>query len=277
MLPFDFDYYKPTTLKEAVALYQSMDRNGKKPMLISGGTELITLGRINLAYTEAVIDLKDIGECKVMKFEGNYLVIGSTVTLTKIEEANFFPLLTKTASEVADHTARGKITLGGNICAQIFYREAVLPFLLANSQVVIVGPNGIKVTPISDVFQEQLQLKDSEFLVQIATDRKYIDAPFVSIKRRQQWDTGYPLITVAALKMDEEVRVALSGLCPFPFRSKKVEASLNNWEWSIKDRVSSALSELPGPILNDVEGSSEYRLFVLQNLLNDVLEVLDVS
>ena len=49
--------------------------------------------------------------------------------------------------------------------------------------------------------------------------RRFIDAPFVSIKRRQQWDTGYPLITVAALKMDEEVRVALSGLCPFPFRS----------------------------------------------------------
>ena len=86
-------------------------------------------------------------------------------------------------------------------------------------------------------FIEQLQLKNGEFLVQIATDKRFIDAPFFSIKRRQQWETGYPLITVAALKMDEEVRVALSGLCPFPFRSKKVEASLNNREWSIKDRV----------------------------------------
>ena len=44
-------------------------------MFISGGTELITLGRINLAYTEAVIDLKDIAECKVMQFEGDYLVL----------------------------------------------------------------------------------------------------------------------------------------------------------------------------------------------------------
>lgn len=73
------------------------------------------------------------------------------------------------------------------------------------------------------------------------------------------------------------MRVALSGLCPFPFRSQKVEASLNKREWPIKDRVSSALSDLPGPILNDVEGSSEYRLFVLRNLLHDVLEVLGVS
>jgi CO/xanthine dehydrogenase FAD-binding subunit len=277
MLSFDFDYYKPVTLNEAVDLYQSMDRNGKKPMFISGGTELITLGRINLAYTEAVIDLKDIAESKVMQFEGEYLVFGSTLTLTKIEEANLFPLLTKTASEVADHTSRGKITLGGNICARIFYRETVLPFLLTDSLVRIVGPKGIKVAPINDIFQEQLQLKNSEFLVQIATDKRFIDAPFISIKRRQQWDTGYPLITVAALKVGEDVRVALSGLCQFPFRSKKVEAILNNREWTIEDRVGGALAKLPGPILNDVEGSSEYRLFVLRNLLHDVLEVLDAA
>lgn len=277
MLPFDFDYYKPTTLKEAVAIYQSLDQNGKKPMFISGGTELITLGRINLAYTEAVIDLKNIGECKVMQFAGDYLVYGSTLTLTKIEEANLFPLLTKTASEVADHTSRGKITLGGNICAQIFYRESVLPFLLADSQLMIVGPNGIKMVPINDIFKEQLQLKNGEFLVQIATDKRFLEAPFISIKRRQQWNTGYPLITVAAIKMDEKVRVALSGLCPFPFRSKKVEASLNNREWTIENRVNTALAELPKPILNDVEGSSEYRLFVLRNLLHDVLDGLGAS
>ncbi|MGZ4160372.1 MAG: FAD binding domain-containing protein [Neobacillus sp.] len=275
MLPFDFDYYKPVTLKEAVELYQTLDRQRTQPMFISGGTELITLGRINLAYTEAVIDLKDIAECKVMQMSGEYLVLGSTLTLTKIEEANLFPLLTQTASEVADHTSRGKITLGGNICAQIFYRETVLPFLLADSQVVIIGPEGIKVVLINDIFREQLLLKRGEFLIQIATERQYLEAPFVSIKRRQQWDTGYPLITVAALKKDNEIRLALSGLCPFPFRSKSIEKALNNRDIPVSERVSRALEELPGPILDDVEGSADYRRFVLRNLLLDVVEVLD--
>jgi CO/xanthine dehydrogenase FAD-binding subunit len=275
MLPFDFDYYKPVTLKEAVELYQTLDRQRTQPMFISGGTELITLGRINLAYTEAVIDLKDIAECKVMQMSGEYLVLGSTLTLTKIEEANLFPLLTQTASEVADHTSRGKITLGGNICAQIFYRETVLPFLLADSQVVIIGPEGIKVVLINDIFREQLLLKRGEFLIQVATEKQYIEAPFVSIKRRQQWDTGYPLITVAALKKDNEIRLAFSGLCPFPFRSKSIEKALNNRDIPVSERVSHALEELPGPILDDVEGSADYRRFVLRNLLLDVMEVLD--
>ncbi|WML27043.1 FAD binding domain-containing protein [Neobacillus sp. OS1-33] len=275
MLPFDFDYYKPTSLKEAVDLYQYLDQHGKQPMFFSGGTELITLGRIDLAYTEAVIDIKGIPECNVMQVSADHLLLGSTLTLTKIEEANLFPLLTKTASEVADHTARGKITLGGNICAQIFYREAVLPFLLADSQVLIVGPDGKKMVPIHELFLEKLQLKKGEFLIQLATETRFISAPFYSFKRRQQWDTGYPLITVAALKIGQEVRVAISGLCPFPFRSKELEATLNKRDLPVSSRIDEGLSKLPKPILDDVEGSANYRLFVLRNLLSDVFTVLD--
>ncbi|MBV7504681.1 FAD binding domain-containing protein [Bacillus sp. sid0103] len=275
MLHFDFDYYKPATLKEAVDLYQDLDQHGKKPMFFSGGTELITLGRIDLEYTEAVIDIKDISETKVMQVIGDHLLLGSTLTLTKIEEANPFPLLTKTASEVADHTARAKITLGGNICARIFYREAVLPFLLADSQVLLVGPEGKKMVPINEIFHEQLHLKKGEFLVQLVSDTRFIRAPSVSIKRRQQWNMGYPLITIAALKLDHEVRVAISGLCPFPFRSKELEASLNNREIPIAARIDAALATLPKPILDDVEGSAKYRLFVLRNLLLDVWAALN--
>lgn len=274
MLPFDFDYYKPSTLKEAVDLFQYLKQQGKKPMIISGGTELITLGRIDLVYTEAVIDLKEIPEANVMKFDGDYLVLGSTLSLTQIEEGNLFPLLTEIAREIADHTARGKITLGGNICARIFYREAVLPFLLSDSQVVIVGREGVKVVPINEIFKEQLLLNDGEFLIQLATEQKYINAPFYACKRRQQLDTGYPLITVASLKIDNEIRVALSGLCPFPFRSKQLEEALNEGSISIEERVDQALSTLPAFILDDIEGSSEYRLFVLRNQLLDVLAAL---
>jgi CO/xanthine dehydrogenase FAD-binding subunit len=275
MLPFDFEYFKPETLEKAVDLYHSLKQQGKQPMYILGGTELITLGRINLVYTDAVIDLKEIAECKAMEFRGDFLVLGSALTLTQIEEANPFPLLTKTSSEIADHTARGKITLGGNICAQIYYREAVLPFLLADSQIVIVGAEGIRVVPINEIFQEQLKLMPGEFLVQMATEKRFISAPHFAVKRRQQWDIGYPLITLAALKIEEKVRVAISGLCPFPFRSIEVEAALNVRDQSMGERIARAIQVLPDPILDDVEGSADYRLFVLQNLLIDCLTVLE--
>jgi CO/xanthine dehydrogenase FAD-binding subunit len=275
MVHFEFDYYQPRTWKEAVELFQSEKQKGKKPMFISGGTELLTLGRIDLVYTEAAIDLKNIVETNGMVFQRDHLLLGSSLTLTALEEADPFPLLTATSSEVADHSARGKITLGGNICAQIFYREAVLPFLLSDSDVIIAGPEGMKMEAINQIFDEILQLKKGEFLVALTTHKRFIDAPFISIKRRQQWDTGYPLITIAALKIDGEIRVAISGLCPFPFRAKKMETVLNNRQWPQEERIKRALEELPQPILNDVEGSSQYRLFVLQNLLQDVLQSLE--
>jgi aerobic carbon-monoxide dehydrogenase medium subunit len=275
VIPFEFDYFKPETLQEAVDLFQYLEQNGKQPMFFSGGTELITLGRIDLAYTEAVIDIKDIAECRVMEASEGRVLLGSVLTLTQIEEANVFPLLTKTSSEVADHTARGKITLGGNICARIFYREAVLPFLLADSQVLLIGPEGKRVQPITSIFQGQLNLKNGEVLVQLSTENRFIDAPFYTIKRRQQWETGYPLITAAALRTSEEVRVAVSGLCPFPFRSMEVEKALNDRGRSFEDRVERAIELLPKPILEDVEGSAAYRIFVLRNILFDVLAALD--
>ncbi|MED4989612.1 FAD binding domain-containing protein [Parageobacillus toebii] len=68
-----------------------------------------------------MIDIKHIPECRTLEVGQHELVLGAALSLTTIEETNPFPLLTKTASEVADRTARNQITLGGNICGQIFF------------------------------------------------------------------------------------------------------------------------------------------------------------
>lgn len=275
MISFDFEYYKPSTINEAVQLFYTLQIQKKRPIYFSGGTEIITLGRLNLVTPGAVIDIHDIPECKVLQVDEHHLVMGAALTLTEIEKANVFPLLSKTASEVADHTARNKITLGGNICGKIFYREAVLPFLLTNSQVVIAGPSGIKRVPIQDVFYKQLRLQTGEFLVQIVTNRNDLSVPSVSIKKRRQWDTGYPLVTIAAMKTKEGIRAAFSGLCPFPFRSKQIEDDLNQTQLPLETRIEHAIHHLPTPILNDTEGSSEYRIFVFKNTLQEIFTALE--
>jgi CO/xanthine dehydrogenase FAD-binding subunit len=275
MISLDFEYYKPSSINEAVQLFYTLKTQNKSPIYYSGGTEIITLGRLNLVSTGAVIDINDIPECNVLHLNENHLVMGAALTLTKIEKANLFPLLSKTASEVADHTSRNKITLGGNICGQIFYREAVLPLLLTNSQVVIAGPAGIKRVFIQDVFNKQLLLETGEFLVQIVTNRNDLHVPSVSIKKRRQWDTGYPLVTIAAMKTKEGIRAAFSGLCPFPFRSQQIEDDLNQTQLPLETRIDNAIHHLPTPILNDVEGSSEYRIFVFKNTLQEILTALE--
>ncbi|MEH7251868.1 FAD binding domain-containing protein [Neobacillus niacini] len=275
MLSANIEYFKPATIEEAVELFLLLKSEKKHPLYYGGGTEILTLGRLNLIETEAIIDIKGIRECLSFHFNQDSLITGAALSLTNIEDKNFFPLLTAASMGVADHTARNKITLGGNICGQIFYREAVLPFLLCDSKVVIAGGNGIQTFAINEIFNQTLQLEEGHFLLQLLTDKKYMNLPFVCIKKRQQWETGYPLLTIAAIKIEQQLRFAFSGLCPFPFRSKRLEEELNKISLSIEERINNALPYIPKSVLDDVEGSKDYRLFVLRNTLKDIMMDLE--
>ncbi|WP_019420773.1 FAD binding domain-containing protein [Paenibacillus sp. OSY-SE] len=275
MIPFNFEYYKPSSVQMAVELFQSLHKQGKKPMYYSGGTEIITWARANSIQPGAVIDLKFIPECNVIEMQKDKLVIGACVTLSVLSAANPFPLLTETAQGAADQTARNKITLGGNICGKIYYREAVLPLLLANSRMVIAGIQGIRETSIHNVFLQQLRLENGEFLVQILTDRGYLSLPFVHYKKRQIGNVGYPLVTVAAIKKDKQIHTAYSGVCSFPFRSLVMEQALNDSSIPLAARIEQAIGKLPAPLLDNAEGSASFRKFVLKQTMADAVQILE--
>ena len=50
---------------------------------------------------------------------------------------------------------------------------------------------------------------------------------------------------------------------------------MNNMHIPVVERVNNALKYVPEPILDDVEGSREYRLFVLKNTILDALKELE--
>ena len=106
-------------------------------MFYSGGTEFITFARVNKLRADAVIDIKGIPECNVLEIHGDQLVIGAAVSLNKITDSKLFPLLGQTVKQIADHTSRNKITIGGNMNSKLIYKESVLPLLLVDAKVKI--------------------------------------------------------------------------------------------------------------------------------------------
>lgn len=275
MISFDFAYYKPGSLQEAVELYAHLQRQGKKPLYYAGGTEIITFARLDQIETDAVIDIKGIPEMHVCQRHQDHLAFGAAVPLTKLEEANLFPLLRRCAGRVADHTTRNSVTLGGNICGQIFYREAVLPFLLTESVFVTAGTNGVRHLPVQQAFRGQIVLEPGELLVQVLTDARDAALPSFHVKKTKLEEIDYPLVTVAALIKGDRVCVALSGLCAFPFRAWEMEEALNQPSVPWEQRIYQAMRSLPGPILHDIRGSAEYRAFVLQHALREAFEALE--
>ena len=220
LISYDFEYYLPLSIKEALQLFEDLHKDGKEPIYFSGGTEIITLGRLNTVTTGAVINIKHLRECQLFKIQQGNLVTGAANTLTTIEGVNLFPLLSKTVSEIADRTARIKLRLVV-IFAVKFLSGSSSAFSLNRQSNGDCEQTGIKTVSIHDVFNQRLLLERGEFLVQVVTDQSYLHQPFVSIKKRRQWNTGYPLITVAALKVKGLIRVAVSGLTVSHFDQHK--------------------------------------------------------
>lgn len=275
MIPFDFEYYKPETIEEAAQIYSDLNSEGKKPLYYGGGTEIISMARAFNVYTEAVVDIKGIPECNAQKLKDNKLIIGSAVTLTQIAEANLFPLLGLTVQRIADHTIQDKITLGGNITGTIIYREAVLPLLISNSEVVIANLNGLKQVSLMDIFCKRIELNSGDFIVNVAIDSHFLSLPYAHVKRTKSDKIDYPLITLAALKDNNRINVAFSGVCSYPFRSYLIEEYLNDTNLLNNIRVNNIINNIPGLVLNDLAGSAEYRKFLLQKMLTEVLSKLE--
>lgn len=272
MIPFKFVYCRPDTLKEAADVYSELAAEGKNTLYYGGGSEIISMSRAGAIHPDAVIDIKNIPECRVLSQDKECLHIGSTCTLSQIGESGLFPLLRLAGGRIADHTNQCRITLGGNLCGTIIYRETSLPLLLSDAQIMLFGPNGERTVPFENVFHGRLERNQDEMVVQVHIPLWALSAPHAHQKKTANEKIDYPLVSVAALWKDDMLRIAFSGVCSYPFRGAQIEAVLNDKTKSYLTRVEEASRLLPEPVYSDAEGSGEYRLFVFRNTLKKLLE-----
>lgn len=271
MIPFNFEYYKPETVEEAIKLFNDLDSEGKKTIYYGGGSEFISMARMNNVYADAVIDIKGIKECNEYKIDGDSLIIGAGLTLSKIARGNLFPLLSLAVKRIADHTMQGKITIGGNLCGTIIYRESVLPLLISDSEIVIGNKTGQRRELLKDIFDGRLRLDKGEMVVKIIVPKEFLNLPYLHVKRTKNEVIDYPLISMSALKNKDRIKIAFSGLGDYPFRSDKMEKILNDETLSLEDKIQKAVNSIKDKIKSDMSGSKEYKEFMLENVLDTVL------
>ncbi|NLV49171.1 MAG: FAD-binding protein [Clostridiales bacterium] len=272
MIPFNFAYYRPDTLKEAADIFSELQSQGKSAVYYAGGSEIISMSRTGSVHPDALIDIKSIPECGLLTVDKERLHIGSACTLSRIRESNLFALLGLACGRIADHTNQCRITLGGNLCGSIIYRETSLPLLLSDADVSLYGPQGERRIPFRSVFNIRMRLKPGEMMVQIHVPRWALSARHCHIKKTANEKIDYPLTSAAALWKDGILRIAFSGVCSYPFRSEQIESVLSDKTKTIAERVKQAAKMLPESAYAGVEGSGEYRLFLFENTLTELLE-----
>lgn len=275
MISYDFEYYKPKTYQEALDIFAEKTEEGKNPLYYNGGTEVTTYARKGLVKTGALIDIKSIPETTVFDEDDNKIIYGSALNLNEIVEKTSFTLMSNVIRKIADHTVRNRLSLGGNICGRLFYREAILPILLAEGRGVVAGEEGIQTYPMMELFDKRINLKKGELLLQIEIDKKNTLLPYYNERKEKQGKIDYPLFHIAALKGEDNIRFAFSGIITYPFRSLDLEKVLNDRDKTIEERASYVVKNLPTNIRDDVFASADFREYLFENSIINTLTELE--
>src|SRR5881396_1236276 len=109
MYPAPFDYFRPSTLDEAVAL---LARHGDDAKVLAGGHSLIPAMKLRLARPAVIVDIGRVANLNYIRDAGAHIAIGAMTTHGEIEASALLrarcPLLPETAAHIGDVQVRNK-------------------------------------------------------------------------------------------------------------------------------------------------------------------------
>ncbi len=246
---YDFEYHRPTSLKEAAVLLAADNTK-----LLAGGMSLIPSLKLRLNRYAALIDLAALSELKGIRREGLSLVIGAMTPHAEVaasaEIQRAIPALTTLAEGIGDPLVRNRGTLGGSIAnadPAADYPAAVvgLGATVITNQREIPGDQFF-----TAVFETALQAGEIVTAVRFAIPEK------AAYAKLRQAASRFALVGVFVAKTATGVRVAVTGAGPSVFRVPAAEAALNRrFEPAALDGIAIPVAGLN----SDIHAGAEYR------------------
>jgi aerobic carbon-monoxide dehydrogenase medium subunit len=276
------EFVAPETKIEALRHIASYRKDA---IVVAGGTYALREIHSGFRKPTVVVHLGRVRELSQVE-EGDRLSIGSTVThRTIVRSTDFrqYPALAAASSTCGGWQTQNVGTIGGNLCNASPAADLMTPLLVHGARLTLESAErGKRIVPL-DAFvlgPQHTARKDDELLTSVDVDpmgEGTVDG-FVKVRRRSSMDS--PILSVAvrfAVRRIhgplEDVRIAVSGVAPSPYRVREAETLLAGRP--LTDAAISAASEiivkLASPI-SDARGSAEYRLAVLPRVLAKALK-----
>jgi carbon-monoxide dehydrogenase medium subunit len=262
MYPASFDYRRPATLSEAVAL---LAEHGDDAKILAGGHSLIPAMKLRLARPGVVIDIGRIPELAYIRESGGRVAIGATTTHRAIEVAPALldrcPLLCEVAAHIGDVQVRNKGTIGGSLVHADPAADWPAAALALDAELEIAGAKGLRTVRAAEFFVALMTsaVGSGEVLCEI---RVPVTGRSVAYIKTEQRASGFALCGVAAVVDAKSGRVAIgiTGVGVVPYRAQAVERALAGRPLtasSIEDAASHAADGVEP--LSDIHASAEFR------------------
>ncbi|MEW6170370.1 MAG: FAD binding domain-containing protein [Candidatus Omnitrophota bacterium] len=220
MILKNFNYYRPQTIKEAQELMNSLE----SPLILAGGTFVLTFFKKSNDFSKNIIGLKNIKELTAIKKEKEYISIGSMVTLDNLCRNDFikkdFSFLMQVISEVATPQIRNMASIGGNICSGLPWADLAYLMLALDAELVFVDKK-IKINEFLDLPKEKKVIL-KEIKISLNKITRYA---FTRIPRLNNTDITQGAVCI--IEAGDKVRISANLGNNFARIFKETQSNLN--------------------------------------------------
>ncbi len=261
MYPAKFDYVRPSTIEEAVAL---LAKHGDGAKLLAGGHSLIPAMKLRLARPEVVLDVARLATLTGIGENNGIISIGAATTHRQVVESPLLrqkcPLLPESAAHIGDVQVRNKGTIGGSLAHADPAADYPAAILALEAEIRVAGPNGIRTIRAADFFVDLFQtaLAPGEIITDVCVPAT---AGAVAYVKTEQKASGFALAGAAVVIGASGVRVGITGVAPKAYRASAVERALGPSTPLTAQTIALASAHAADGVeaLSDIHASAEYR------------------
>lgn len=234
MIPPSFEYLRPKTIPEAIAMLQ---QHGDAAKILSGGQSLIPMMKLRLARPSILIDINRISGLSHVKEEDGYLKIGGLTREAELEASPLvrskYPILADTTHVIADPQVRNLATVGGNLAHGDPANDHPATMIALGARVVANGPKGERVIPIEKFFLSifTTALEPDEILTEIRVPIPPARSAGAYLKLERKVGDFATAAVAVQMTFDEQgacqkVGIGLTNVGATPVKAQKAEEFL---------------------------------------------------
>ena len=282
MIPPSFEYLRPKTIPEAIAMLQ---QHGDAAKILSGGQSLIPMMKLRLARPSILIDINRISGLSHVKEEDGYLKIGGLTREAELEASPLvrskYPILADTTHVIADPQVRNLATVGGNLAHGDPANDHPATMIALGARVVANGPKGERVIPIEKFFLSLFTtaLEPDEILTEIRVPIPPARSAGAYLKLERKVGDFATAAVAVQMTVDEQgacqrVGIGLTNVGATPVKAQKAEEFLLGKK--LEDDAISQAAQLAADEAEpsaDLRGPVEYKKGLVKELAKRALQL----
>jgi carbon-monoxide dehydrogenase medium subunit len=267
VVPAPFEYHRPESLDEAIALLARLGGNAR---VLAGGHSLIPAMKLRLAQPSALVDLGRVAPLKQIVERGDRLAVGAMATHAAIAASPLLaakcPLFREAARHIGDVQVRNMGTIGGSLAHADPAADWPAVALALDAEIEAASATGRRSILATDFFVDVLQtaLRPGEVLTEI---RVAPTGSSIAYVKTEQKASGFAVCGVAVV-IDgggKRVSVGITGVAPTAYRARAVERALTGRPITTDAIAEASRAAAEGVrALDDVHASAEYRAHLAQ-------------